>query len=481
MSSPHGSVATDGWRTLLGPQFLGTSTLLAGGVLLYATNEFLTVSLLPSAIADIGGERLYAWVTTLYLVGSVVAATTVNAVLLRIGPRVSFLLGLAVFGIGSVVCAAAPGMEALLIGRTLQGAAGGLLAGLGYALINTALPRSLWTRASALVSAMWGVATVTGPAAGGLFAQFGWWRWAFDIMAILALAMAVLVPLVLPARRADPDGVEPALKMPVWSVLLLGAAALTVSVAQVPTSVSLTATLLAVSLVLVAAFVVVDRRMAVKVLPPSTFGAGPLKWIYLALTVLMAAAMVDMYVPLFGQRLAHLVPVAAGFLGAALAVGWAVSEILSASLSRRTIINRVVVGSPLLIAMGLILAAATQVDNATTGRVVTWALALTGTGVGIGMAWPHLSAWSMQFVHDEKEGAAAAAAINTIEVIAGAFGAGLAGVAVNTAHGSMVVAARALFAVFAGVGVVGAVASYRAIRETALSGISPARPRLPPQ
>ncbi len=44
------------------------------------------------------------------------------------------------FGIGSVVCAVAPDMAVLLVGRTLQGAAGGLLAGLGYALINAALP-----------------------------------------------------------------------------------------------------------------------------------------------------------------------------------------------------------------------------------------------------------------------------------------------------------------------------------------------------
>ena len=463
MSAPYDQAAADGWRTLLGPRFLGTSILLAGGVALYATNEFLTVSLLPSAIADIGGERLYAWVTTLYLVGSVVAATTVNALLLRIGPRVSFLLGLIVFGIGSVVCALAPGMEVLLAGRTLQGTAGGLLAGLGYALINTALPRSLWTRASALVSAMWGVATVTGPTAGGLFAQFGLWRWAFGVMAILAVAMVVLVPRVLPAR-VDSGGAAPALKVPVWSIVLLGTAALTISVAQVPTNVGLTAALLAISLVLVGAFILVDRRMAVKVLPPSVFGNGPLKWIYLALAVLMASAMVDMYVPLFGQRLAHLVPVAAGFLGAALAIGWAVSEILSASLSSRKAINRVVVIAPLVLALGLVLAAATQVDNAPAGLVVTWALALTITGIGIGAAWPHLSAWSMQCIDDEAEGAAAAAAINTIEVIAGAFGAGLAGVVVNTAHGSTVIAARALFAVFAAVGLVGVWAARRATR-----------------
>ncbi len=458
-----GTPAADGWRALLGPKFLGTSTLLAGGVALYATNEFLTVSLLPSAIAEIGGERLFAWVTTLYLVGSVVAAATVNAMLLRVGARWSFLLGLAVFGIGSVVCAAAPEMGVMLAGRTLQGAAGGLLAGLGYALITTTLPRVLWTRASALVSAMWGVATVVGPAAGGLFAQFGLWRWAFGAMAILSVAMAVLVPLVLPAGHADSDHAAAALKVPVWSVLLLSAAALTVSIAQVPTSIPLTAALLTLSVILIVLFVAVDRRTAVKVLPPTMFGPGPLKWIYLALAVLMTSAMVDMYVPLFGQRLAHLVPVVAGFLGAALAIGWAVAELLSASLKSRKAVNRVVVAAPLVIAVGLMLAAVTQVDDAPVALVVTWAVALTITGAGIGAGWPHLSAWAMQCV-DEKEGAAAGAAINTIEVIAGAFGAGLAGVVVNSAEGDVVIAARALFAVFAAVGVLGALASRRAAR-----------------
>jgi MFS family permease len=459
-----GTPAEGSWRALLGPKHLGVSTLLAGGVALYATNEFLTVSLLPSAIAEIGGERLFAWVTTLYLVGSVVTAASVNAMLLRVGARWSFLLGLAVFGIGSAVCAAAPGMGVLLAGRTLQGAAGGLLAGLGYALITTTLPRALWTRASALVSAMWGVATVVGPAAGGLFAQLGLWRWAFGTMAMLSVAMAVLVPLVLPAGHADTDRTSSDLRVPVWSVLLLSAAALTVSIAQIPTRVELTAALLAVSAILIVGFVLVDRRMAVKVLPPSMFGGGPLRWIYLALAVLMVSAMVDMYVPLFGQRLAHLVPVVAGFLGAALAIGWAVAELVSASMKNRNAVNRVVLAAPLVIALGLVLAAVTQVENASVGLVATWAVALTITGAGIGAGWPHLSAWAMQCV-DEKEGAAAGAAINTIEVIAGAFGAGLAGVVVNSSQGGVVNAARALFAVFAAVGVLGAVTAYRAVRE----------------
>jgi MFS family permease len=312
---------------------------------------------------------------------------------------------------------------------------------------------------------MWGVATVVGPAAGGFFAQFGLWRWAFGVVAILTAAMALLVPGVLPADRGDRDDAAPAQKMPVRSVLLIGSAALTISIAQVPTNAAAIAALLALSLVLIGMFLLVDRRSAVKVLPPSTFGAGPLKWIYLSLAVLMASAMVDMYVPLFGQRLAHLGPAAAGFLGAALAVGWTFGEVLSASLSSTRVIRRVVVASPLVLAVGLIVAAATQVENAPMGIVVTWSLALTVTGLGLGGAWPHLSAWAMRCVDDVQEGAAAAAAINTVELVSGAFGAGLAGVVVNSAPGGIVVAARALFAVFTAVGLIAALTAYRAIRE----------------
>src|SRR6478736_9110323 len=216
-------MTTGSWRELLGPKNLGASTVLAGGVALYATNEFLTISLMPSAVADIGGHRYYAWVTTVYLVASVVAATTVHSLLLRLGPRLAYLLGLTVFGTGSLACAAAPTMEVLLLGRAVQGAAGGLLAGLGYAVINTALPSTLWTKASALVSAMWGVGTLVGPGAGGLFSQFGMWRWAFGALAILTAAIAALVPLALPGRAGAPADAR--WNIPVWSLLLLGGAA----------------------------------------------------------------------------------------------------------------------------------------------------------------------------------------------------------------------------------------------------------------
>jgi MFS family permease len=451
------------WRQLLGARHLGASTVLAGGVLLYATNEFITISLLPSAVTDIGGHRLYAWVTTVYLVASVVAATTVHSVLMRMGPRRAYLLGLAVFCAGSLGCALAPSMPLLLASRTVQGFAGGLLAGLGYAVINTALPKSLWTKASALVSAMWGVGTVIGPAAGGLFAQWGLWRWAFGVLAALTAAMAVLVPFALPGRdRAESRPPVPGI--PVWSLVLLGAAAMAVSVAGVPHDPRATVAMLVVGLALVGCFLVVDRRVTSSVLPPSAFGPGPLKWIYLTLGVLMAATMVDTYVPLFAQRLAHLTPVVAGFFGAVLSVGWTVGELVSASVRNERVLVRTVALAPIVVAVGLASAAALVRSGMAPALVAGWASALLLAGIGIGSAWPHLSAWAMSSVDDPAEGPAAAAAINTVQLICGAFGAGLTGVVVNLADGSDVFAARCLFISLAAVAAVGAVASVRAGR-----------------
>ncbi|MCV7122397.1 MFS transporter [Mycobacterium lacus] len=452
---------TGSWRELLG-RHPGTSIVLAGGVALYATNEFLTISLLPSAIVEIGGGTLYAWVTTLYLVGSVVAATTVNPMLLRVGARSSYLMGLAVFGVASLVCAVAPSMEVLVAGRTLQGLAGGLLAGLGYALINAALPHSLWTRGSALVSAMWGVATLIGPAMGGLFAQFGLWRWAFGAMVIFAALMVISVVTVLTVGRAGQGGAKPAHKVPVWSLLLMGAAALAVSVAELPRYLVQTAGLLAAGALLVGIFIVVDWRMHAAVLPHSVFGPGPLKWIYLTMSVQMVAAMVVTYVPLFGQRLGHLTPVAAGFLGAAIAIGWTLSEIASAVLNNIRVIGHVIAAAPLVMATGLALAAATQRVDAPVGIVALWALGLLITGVGIGMAWPHLAVRAMDSVDDPAESSAAAAAINIVQLISAAFGAGLAGVVVNTARGGDAAEARWLYSVFAVLAAVGVIASYQA-------------------
>jgi MFS family permease len=454
-------VQTGSWRELLGRERLGTSTLLAGGVALYATNEFLTISLLPSTVADIGGQRFYAWVIAVYLVGSVIAAAAVNPLLMRFGPRAAYLVTLALFAAGTTCCALAPTMELLLVARAVQGAAGGMLAGLGYAVINAAMPSWLWTRASALVSAMWGVSVIIGPAMGGVFAQFGLWRWAFGTLAIATIAMAALVPGALPSREKTDLASTTRTRIPIPSLLLLGTAALAISVAGIQRSIWATAGLLVLALALVGSFLMIDRRSEARVLPRAAFGPGPLKWMYVSIGVLMAATMTDMYVPLFGQRLAGMTPLVAGFLGAVLAVGWTFSEITSASVNRHRVVVRLVAVAPAIMAVGLALAALTFGAGATWPVVAVWMVALFTTGCGVGIAWPHLSAWIMGAVDDPVEGGAAAAAINTVQLISGAFGAGLAGVVVNMADGSEAYSARWLFGVFATLAAIGIVATCR--------------------
>jgi len=435
---------------------------LAGGVLLYATNEFLTISLLPSAVREIGGERYYAWVTTVYLVASVVAATTVGSLLTKLGPRAAYLWSLALFLLGTVGCALAPSMELLLVGRMVQGAAGGALAGLGYAVINSALPQALWPRASALVSAMWGVGTVLGPASGGLFAQIGLWRWAFGALAVLTTAVAVLVPLNLPGRSSERAATP--MRIPLWSLLILGVSALAISAAGIQRSVGAMVTLLAVGVLLVGVFLVVDCRLTVGVLPKTAFAAGAFKWNYVTLGLLMAATMVTMYVPLLGQRTAHLAPLAAGFLAVALSIGWTTGEIVSASVASPVRVVRIVRCAPVVMAIGLMAAGLTQRDDASPAWVAVWAVALLVAGTGVGMAWPHLSTWAMGRVGDPSEGTVAAAAISTVQLICGAFGAGVAGVVINAAGRTDASGAGWLFAVFATLAAVAAVASYRASR-----------------
>ncbi|SOX53727.1 MFS transporter, partial [Mycobacterium ahvazicum] len=454
---------TGSWRELFG-EHLGMSTVLAGGVLLYSTNEFLTVSMLPSIIADIGGARLFSWATTLYLIGSVVSASAVHPILQRIGARRAYLIGLSVFALASVVNALAPSMAVLVAGRTLRGLSGGLLAGLGYALINTALPRSLWTRGSALVSAMWGVSTLIGPVAGGLFAQLGLWRWGHTATGIGAVLMTVVVLTVMEPGHVVHNPLTPVRKVPIWSLLLMSSAALTVSVAALPHHLVQNLGLLLLAVLLVFVFVVVDGRTPVAVLPRSVFGPGPAKWIFIVMAVEMAAAMANIYVPLFGQKLADLSPVESGFLAAALATGWTGSEIISASLTDRRVIRRLVVAGPLVMAAGLALAALTQRAYAPLGFVALWALALLITGAGIGIAWPHLVVRAMDS-DDPEQSSAAAAAINTVQLVSAAFGGGLAGVVVNLNEADDAAAARALYLVFAVLAASGVLASHRAARD----------------
>ncbi|MCK7628238.1 MFS transporter [Streptomyces sp. RS10V-4] len=439
--------------------------VLAGGVLVGAVNIYLAASLLPTAVADIGGERLYAWNMTVFLIAQVVATMLVNRTLSRCGNVSSYLIGFGVFAAGSVVCAASPVVLVLLVGRGAQGFGAGLLTGLGFALIHSVLPRRLWVRGSALISAMFGLGNFVGPALGGFFAQFGSWRLAFVVLAPVSGVMAAFVPRVLP--RSSRTGAEAA-PVPIGSLLLVVGAAGAVSIAGLLSDQMVMAAFIAVALALIVTFVRTEKRArSVRILPHPTYQAGSaLRWVYLTMVFLASGVAVETFLPLFSQRLGGLPPVAAGFFGAALSLGWSASQIVSSSARRERTLRWLRVAGPGLLAAGLAVLALLQRRDASLLAVITWLPVLLLGGAGIGLAMPHLSVAAMTSTADEQEGEKAAAAIATVLTMSTAFGAALAGLLVNVGGPSMVASARCLLFGFATVSVLGVLTVLRANRLT---------------
>ncbi len=54
-------------------------------------------------------------------------------------------------------------------------------------MIRSVLPQTLWTRGTGVVSAMFGIGTLVGPARGGVFAELNAWRAAFGVLAAFVM------------------------------------------------------------------------------------------------------------------------------------------------------------------------------------------------------------------------------------------------------------------------------------------------------
>jgi hypothetical protein len=215
-------------------------------------------------------------------------------------------------------------------------------------------------------------------------------------------------------------------------------------------------------------FVLFERTARAAVLPRVTFAAGKsLKWVYLTVGVLAFGIGTEAFVPLFGQELGELSPLLAGFLGAALSLGWSLSQTVSASTTRIALVGRLIVGGPVLLAIGLAAYSALQADRPSVFVVALWFVTLFAAGAGIGIAFPHLAVAAFSSVEDPEEAAKASAGINTVFLMSSAFSAALAGVLVKLGEPSVLSSAHLLLSVFAVVALLGAVPAWRIARSGA--------------
>ncbi|YAL81809.1 MFS transporter [Dermacoccaceae bacterium W4C1] len=442
----------------------GVIVVLAGGILLQALNMYLTSALMPSIVNDIGGQDYYAWVTTVFIVASVAATMAVPTVLARLGSRSAYLLAAGAFGLGSAVAAIAPAMELLLVGRLVQGVGGGLLSGLAFALIRSALPQEAWGKGTAIISAMFGVGTLAGPALGGAFAQFDGWRLAFGLVAGVAVVLGFAATTNLPRspRAASAEG------LPWPSLAALTASVAALSLAGVLPGEWFWAASVVGGLLLVV-FVAVDRAARSGVLPSVTYEPGALKWIYIALALTTTVTASEAFTPLFGQRMFALEPFAAGFLGATVSAGWAVTALMSARVTALRAQRRMTLIGPGVTAVAMIALALLQFSSSTV-ILIGWIVILIIAGVGTGLSNPHLSVRVMSSVGTEADGAKAAAAIPVASLIGQAIFAALGGSVVNAGLPSYPQAATNLFLLLGSAALLGVVAVRASTRRQVAVG-----------
>jgi MFS family permease len=171
-----------------------------------AAEALAVVTVLPVVARDLGGLRLYGWVFSAFMLGSVAGIVAAGREADRRGPAVPFVAALILFGSGLAVAGLAPSMGVLVGGRVLQGIGAGAVPSVAYAVIGRSFPGPLQARMMAVLSTAWVVPGVAGPALAAAVAHVFGWRWVFlGLLPVVAVAGSVAIPALIrlgpPASR----------------------------------------------------------------------------------------------------------------------------------------------------------------------------------------------------------------------------------------------------------------------------------------
>lgn len=242
------------------------------GLLLSALDQTVVSTALPSIVSDVGGLENLAWVITAYLLTSMASTPVWGKVSDQFGRRIVFIVATSVFIAGSVLCGVAQEIGQLIAARAVQGLGAGALYALALSVIADVVPLRERGRYQGMVAGVFGIATLAGPLVGGGLVDAIGWRWIFLInvpLGLLSLFVTVSALRVAGERRPHTvDYLGATLVIAATTPLLLylswaGGARGWID----PLSLGL----LALSLVLGVALVLVERRAAEPVVPMTLF------------------------------------------------------------------------------------------------------------------------------------------------------------------------------------------------------------------
>ena len=184
-------------------QILVIMSGLMMGMFLAALDQTIVSTALPTIVGDFHRSNLLSWVITAYLLASTASTPLWGKAGDLYGRKRVFQLAIVVFLLASALCGASQNMFELIAFRGLQGVGGGGLLSLAFAIIGDVIPPRERGRYQGYFGAVFGVASVVGPLAGGFAVDSLSWRYIFYInlpLGIAALAVTNRV-LRLPVRK----------------------------------------------------------------------------------------------------------------------------------------------------------------------------------------------------------------------------------------------------------------------------------------
>ncbi|MFC6152328.1 MFS transporter [Nocardioides yefusunii] len=263
------------------PLFVAIVCALAAGTAMYDQTSLVVVAptIAEALGADLSGLQ---WTTALFPLVAASAMPVSGLLGRRLGARTVLRAGLVLLVLGALIAASAQSLAVLLVARGVQGVGGALILPSAPTLLGGNVPDPVRrAHTVGLWMTMATSAVVWGPLFGGLLSENLGWRASFLVYVPVAALAFVLVGRLHDTQRdhtgrLDLGGLVLAsatLALLSWSLITVGRGLGSLSAVAVG---------LAVSLVLGAAFVAVERRVESPLLDLSIFAIRPVRLILLA-------------------------------------------------------------------------------------------------------------------------------------------------------------------------------------------------------
>jgi EmrB/QacA subfamily drug resistance transporter len=294
---------------------------------LVAIDATILATAVPSVVEDLGGFSQFPWLFSVYLLAQAISVPLYGKFSDVLGRKPVMLLGIALFLLGSILCGAAWSIVSLIVFRAIQGLGAGAVMPMSMTIIGDLYSVEERSKVQGYVASVWGVSSVVGPTLGGVFSDYLSWRWIFFVNVPIAAAAAVMLfrhfteDVTRTRHRIDVAG---AATLAVGgSLLILGLLGGGVEWAWDSTT---SIVVLAVAAVLLAAFVLIERRAAEPILPLWVFSRRVLVGANAA-SLVVGVLMIGLtsYVPLYAQGVLGTNALVGGFVVAAMTLGWPIS------------------------------------------------------------------------------------------------------------------------------------------------------------